>query len=841
QDDTGSITTSSSHEYPQHDAATLDGSQPHSVAEFSEGVGASSSAPHPGHDFNFGGQLPGEGSGYDALDGYEPSRSSRAASPSPVTTVNPQNLSMPHAADTARAQEMRGAKRAHKRQRTEKDEEGDDTDAPQLSVHREAAADPLMLASPFHPPHERKQSMDRMPLPPPLLMPPPPPPPAVFDDHRMAMPPPYPTAQVHQHETPARLNGPVAAPQPQLPIATNPPFPQLENQPDQATNLEMIVQFLYQENGRLRLTLESLMQPVPGQRSAPSVADMLMPNIEPPALSEQQARRMSMSQPVRCSTLSPWTEEQEGTRTLDSSIHANRQCVPPRSYPEGTPGLSRRAHDPMTAPMGPNRAPQPNPPSEAQFALSSSDWRLVPQRGAAREEGQQPPNAHVYYDRNAPPSYFPMDVDGAGQALARTTTGQRFSVQLQGNPLIRPQSPLMSLREERFAIIASLGLTPTPGKQFPPVHHRSPRDRVRQIYGPTLDEWKGEDEGTKLLYDVFGVDDITDEQARAIRRDLLELIFVYSGHDDVVLYEPSPTPPNVKKWEAGTAWPAANLGQRAVEAFLQQYVLSTPKITVIVYKSHSCIPRYVDAIRGFSQGTAEEVRTAVWRALRKEPHYTAIATLAGNNPDYSDYDKAEAADKIIDSLDVVIRPIRIGVSHFIAAFIYIDPPTQSAKEWKAWRLALRARVFTKGLGRATLMSHQVRCVGCHGADHQSPECPFNAEDIPGWHGTIKWQPGRAGNNGDNTDAYANTPPAQPTARTSTPSAARTGPPQPRAGPSTSRRDAPAPQYRATGEDSDSGPATDTEEYAPPTQHQRGKQVPWSRNAPPPPPSQKSRR
>ncbi|OJT12730.1 hypothetical protein TRAPUB_10723, partial [Trametes pubescens] len=386
------------------------------------------------------------------------------------------------------------------------------------------------------------------------------------------------------------------------------------------------------------------------------------------------------------------------------------------------------------------------------------------------------------------------------------------------------------LWEERYAIIATLGLTPTPGDRFPTVHHRSPRDRVRQIYGPTLDEWKGEPDGTKLLYDVFGVDDMTEEQAREVRRDILELTYTVSGEENVILYEPSPTPPNVKKWEAGTAWPAANLSLRATEAFVKQYVLSTPKITVIVYEKHSYIPRYIDAIRGFTQSTPEEVRSVVMNTLRREPHYTAIMTLADKNPDYNEYDKAEAADRIIDSVDVAIRPVRIGASQFIAAFIYIDPPTQSATEWKAWRKALRTRVFSKGLGRAMLMTHKVRCTGCHGADHQSPQCPFNAKDIPGWHGTIKWQGGRATDGVDAPRAHDGAPPTQLGKKPSAQTSARPGPPQPQPSPLTTRREVLVTPYRAQPADSDSGPDTD-EEDAPPAQPTRGKQAStWSHGA-----------
>ncbi|OJT12694.1 hypothetical protein TRAPUB_10758, partial [Trametes pubescens] len=419
QDDTGSITTSSTHDQSDRDAALTDGSQSGAAAGYSGAAGASGSHGNYDYAFMFGGQPREDESTPDGLDGYELSRSSRAASPSPITMVNPQQLMMPpHAHEQTQdpgVQEAANERRSNKRQRTEKDED-DDIDAAEAAYldHQSAADAPPILGSPFSPPGERKQPVQYYLQPPPQ--------PEIADGHQMALPPPYPTMppqHVLQHQQAAGQFPPV--PQPQTFNFASAPANTIEQQTEQPPNFEAIVHFLSQENNRLRMAIESLALQPARPLYPPHVADPMQPSINDAAAgygNQQEGSRPVSLAPRQLNELA-WAGERGEDRSPNASVHTGHQREASKMRQNDLLNAQRRWQEQTMVPMGPNRAPPPMATPATQFTLNSNEWRATAHDGEARQGGMQTRPAHTAPRvHGTPPAYHPMDIDGAGRSLA---------------------------------------------------------------------------------------------------------------------------------------------------------------------------------------------------------------------------------------------------------------------------------------------------------------------------------------------------------------------------------------------------------------------------------------
>ncbi len=130
----------------------------------------------------------------------------------------------------------------------------------------------------------------------------------------------------------------------------------------------------------------------------------------------------------------------------------------------------------------------------------------------------------------------------------------------------------------------------------------------------------------------------------------------------------------------------------------------------------------------------------------KDKVFDDIKRLVAANQDYAAYeDKNEATCKVIDSVEVAVREVVTKSKTTKAAYIYMDPPTKSAKYWVEWRDGLSKSPFSGETVRANVSRRQTRCEMCHGTDHQTDQCLF--PHIEGWKTTIEKRGGYKGAGG----------------------------------------------------------------------------------------------
>ncbi|KAI0350231.1 hypothetical protein OH77DRAFT_1573757 [Trametes cingulata] len=297
----------------------------------------------------------------------------------------------------------------------------------------------------------------------------------------------------------------------------------------------------------------------------------------------------------------------------------------------------------------------------------------------------------------------------------------------------------LSLCATREHEIAKLGLAPIQEEGNPAVHANSPRDRVRNIPDSKLKEWRTLPPRTYVLLDVYGEGDIEDGDPQKIYNNLQEALAKITGLANVSLEQPPRTPRGVSKEHATTVWLASGLYPAAVALLTMVHAWPTADITFFAYKEIEFIPRYLFAIKGFTQSDPDEVRLAVWKIFHKSPIYPSIHDLVQKNPDYVKRDHEQVTNEILRSIEVIIRPVNEEKHARLITHVYMTSPTRSAATWEAWRDGLRyplkGRPFSKEHPHLEISQRITHCKACHGADHLTTQCPYG--HLEGWDKVVE--------------------------------------------------------------------------------------------------------
>ncbi|KAI0357631.1 hypothetical protein OH77DRAFT_1519499 [Trametes cingulata] len=292
----------------------------------------------------------------------------------------------------------------------------------------------------------------------------------------------------------------------------------------------------------------------------------------------------------------------------------------------------------------------------------------------------------------------------------------------------------MALRERRASEIAKLGLAPLLEHGNPAVHANEPRDRVRNVPEAKLKEWRLHPAGTYILLDIYGEGDIEDTDPQKIYDNLQAALYRITGLKNVTLEQPPRTPRAASKEHAATTWFASGLYTAAVALLTMVHAWPTADITFFAYKEIEFIPRYLFAIKGFTQNSQDEVRLAVWEMFHKAPVFPAILSLVRKNPDYVGMDHEKVANDILSTVEVAIRPVNEEKHARLITHVYMTSPTRSAAMWESWRDGLRypdrGRVLSEDHPHLSVSQRITRCKACHGADHLTTQCPYG--HLEGW-------------------------------------------------------------------------------------------------------------
>ncbi|KAI0358039.1 hypothetical protein OH77DRAFT_1421314 [Trametes cingulata] len=291
-----------------------------------------------------------------------------------------------------------------------------------------------------------------------------------------------------------------------------------------------------------------------------------------------------------------------------------------------------------------------------------------------------------------------------------------------------------ALQRDRAKEIEKLGLAPPSENGYPAVHANSPRDRVRNIPESKLREWRLETPGTYVLLDVYGEGDIEDTDPQRIYDDLQAALMKITGLGRVKLEQPPRTPKTVSKEHATTVWFASGLYPAAVALLVTVHAWPTANITFFAYKETEFIPRYLFAIKGFTQNDQNEVRLAVWELFHKSPILPSIQNLIMKNPDYVGMDHYEVTNAILSTIEVSIRPVNEEKHARLITHVYMTTPTRSAAMWESWRDGLRyppkGKPLSEDHAHLEVSQRITHCKACHGADHLTTQCPYG--HLEGW-------------------------------------------------------------------------------------------------------------
>ncbi|KAI0360086.1 hypothetical protein OH77DRAFT_1419479 [Trametes cingulata] len=297
-----------------------------------------------------------------------------------------------------------------------------------------------------------------------------------------------------------------------------------------------------------------------------------------------------------------------------------------------------------------------------------------------------------------------------------------------------------ALWDTRQQEIAKLGLAPLLNGPNPAVHANSPRDRVRHVPEAKLKEWRVKAApGTYALLDVYGEGDIEEADTQRICDNLQMALLRITGLNDVKLEQPPRTPKNVSKEHAATIWFASGLYPAAVALLATVHAWPTADITFFAYRETEFIPRYLFAIKGFTEKNQDEVRLTVWEVFHKAPIYPSILSLVKKNPDYAGQDHLEVTNSIIRSVEVSVKPVNDEEHARLITHVYMTSPTRSAAMWESWRDGLRYRTNGKPISQEhphLEISYRVtHCRACHGADHLTTQCPYG--HLEGWDKVVE--------------------------------------------------------------------------------------------------------
>ncbi|RDX41294.1 hypothetical protein OH76DRAFT_1423196, partial [Lentinus brumalis] len=131
----------------------------------------------------------------------------------------------------------------------------------------------------------------------------------------------------------------------------------------------------------------------------------------------------------------------------------------------------------------------------------------------------------------------------------------------------------------------------------------------------------------------------------------------------------------------------------------------------------------------FLRPNVNVIRAAVTSVLEKDEMIAMLTELTKNNRRMRHIPPKDRAAFVIDSLEIKMTEAEDGEP---VANVYLFPPTEDMKLWRAWAARMRSEkfnIFMNGTGRARRIYW---CSGCRGVDHETDECRL--PEMDGWKG-----------------------------------------------------------------------------------------------------------
>lgn len=287
-----------------------------------------------------------------------------------------------------------------------------------------------------------------------------------------------------------------------------------------------------------------------------------------------------------------------------------------------------------------------------------------------------------------------------------------------------------------YELLASgVCVLPEPNDGFPPNYKRDPTDLARGISTALVTnlETKGD---TAFGFEVNLQTDLWDDDfADALEILVFDTMALIVGHRNFKIIRPRKPKSRPTTSDYATLWLAHAMNTDSKDTFFSQRVWPFPYLTLHMHELRQSPGRYFVTYKGFPKISHDDIKALVIMHLKSSRviKYTADAIAAEwGNPD--GVDVTEAAHRLMDGVEVVVRVMADGGETVITASAYCDPPTTKSKEWKTWRDALMISPFMGDADHPVKFHGGIRCSGCHAADHLLVDCPFR--NVAGWNGSI---------------------------------------------------------------------------------------------------------
>lgn len=418
------------------------------------------------------------------------------------------------------------------------------------------------------------------------------------------------------------------------------------------------------------------------------------------------------------------------------------------------------------------REPSPSPSPERQLPASKrarankpqsprADWPSLP-----RSEAPRPPDAvHPRSLLNRPrgqPGGAPERRDGASQRpngkenRPPSAAGGPASLALSWDAVIaapRPTAPPPPPQPRRAAAAddgaapetplaavfapadPTLKITTPPKGGFPsPIGRvgKHPFDNVRE---EQLARWNALRQGVLIAIahgrGVLG--HLVDSSFTPVASTLTSTMRRYTGKDDIVVSAPRPISPPTSVDAAPHCLLISNLDEEDVARLRELGTLSTSAVTVSFLAMDERRPRFLCSVDGYTTTAVLEVRDLILQRLQQEEMAIRALQVAAQIPQYRKLSVYNAFAAITATLTVQLLDVKARGNVPTPIFnIYADLPTDDLAVWEEWRQVLLSVDYHDDfLGLGTLRSFP-SCSLCHSDDHFRGLCPFPR--VSGWQG-----------------------------------------------------------------------------------------------------------
>ncbi len=323
-----------------------------------------------------------------------------------------------------------------------------------------------------------------------------------------------------------------------------------------------------------------------------------------------------------------------------------------------------------------------------------------------------------------------------GAAATAQPTTQRDAARTTAGPTMQMAPTAAEIEDEQAVanIKVRMGITPKPQHGFPKFYTRDPGDRLRGTTPESRADWEAAPANQKCYGDVYKKAGVTMAEACAITGRYCEIIKEATGQDaGIIVEEPGQLEEGQDPKDAPWTWRLHGLLSRSCRILVTQGTWSFPDITVSFHPSDEpLLSRFLLAVMGCNQLDNKATHGWVKAAFLDSKIRDEIRKLVARNPAYEGAaDKEPIVLGIIDTLAVNTRLTKTkGFGEVYVTRIYMNSPTQSGTKWLEFREYLREHGKLLGK-RASIPYPDMRCEGCHGADHEYDDCDF--------HHLEKWQ------------------------------------------------------------------------------------------------------